>query len=75
MGYKAKPEQFPQLINIQSAAMVLISVKATHALLVTKACEIKTRNSMKSTLHSCVAALPKQSNIGTEVLDAGGPTE
>lgn len=75
MGYKAKPEQFPQLINIQSAAVVLISVKATCSPLITKACEIKTRNSIKNTLHSCVAALPRQSNIDTEVLDAGSPTE
>lgn len=34
MGCEAKPQQFPQLINTQSAAEVLISGKASHAPLV-----------------------------------------
>lgn len=75
MGYKAKPEQFPQLINIRSAAVVLILVKAARTPLNTKAYEIKPRNSIETPLHFCIAALPRWRDIDTEVLNACNPTE
>lgn len=75
MVCEAKSGQFPQLINTQSAAEVLISGKASHTPLITEPCQIKPRNSMENPPQHCRASLLRQNNINAQVFDGGSPTE